>query len=215
MGFESALSGQYAKLGVAREEHRAATVEGAGYASEIGYVGGMGALEVKRIGDIGAQITGAVGVTGNLLDLYIEGSEFQESKKLVQESLAAVEAESEYSDRIKDVKPSIEVTEEYYERGWGGDEPLYATPWKSLPLLEREAKREPFLAKHEFTRVKQRPWEDVIKGRRYQLGGKGMQYTGANITAAGKFIRGMKLHESLGISGGDVNPLYSYLGYGK
>jgi len=214
MGFESALSGQYAKLGVAREEHRAATVEGAGYASEIGYVGGMGALEVKRIGDIGAQITGAVGVTGNLLDLYIEGSEFQESKKLVQESLAAVEAESEYS-KIADPEMPVRHKDPTIDPG------TRKTQWSDLSETGRSRFIDPLLEKYEFTRVKQpfsgylrSAWEDVIKGRRYQLGGEGMEYTRANITAAGKFIRGMKLHESLGISGGDVNPLYSYLGYG-
>ena len=207
------LAGQYADLGAHKADYRTAAGEEAGYMAEIGYVKEMGVQELKNIIDVETEVAGALELSSSLLNVYEEGQEFQESKELIQESLASIEAETEYSERIKDAEPSIEETEEYYERGWGGDEPLYATPWKSLSLLEREAKREPFLEKHEVTRVPRTGWDRLLKERKYMIGEDPTEYSTAEITAAGKLIRAQRLFGELEAGG---SPLMSYMsGYGQ
>ena len=85
--------------------------------------------------------------------------------------------------------------------------------WKSLSLLEREAKREPFLEKHEVTRVPRTGWDRLLKERKYMIGEDPTEYSTAEITAAGKLIRAQRLFGELEAGG---SPLMSYMsGYGQ
>ena len=200
------LAGQYADLGAHKADYRTAAGEEAGYMAEIGYVKGMGVQELKNIIDVETEVAGALELSSSLLNVYEEGQEFQESKEIIQESLAALEAESEYdvSGPSKDIHPKLRGSE------YGYDDPM---AWEDLPESRRGELIDPFLAKHEVTRVPRTGWDRLLKERKYMIGEDPTEYSTAEIIAAGKLIRAQRLFGELEAGG---SPLMSYMsGYGQ
>jgi len=213
------LAGQYADLGAHKADYRTAAGEEAGYMAEIGYVKGMGVQELKNIIDVETEVAGALELSSSLLNVYEEGQEFQESKELIQESLASLEAESEYdvSGPSKDVHPKLRGAEynpfDIRSGSFGTLLPEDVSPWESLSEIEREYQIEPFLAKHEVSRVPRTGWDRLLKERKYMIGEDPTEYSTAEITAAGKWIRAQRLFGELEVGG---SPLMSYMsGYGE